>query len=449
MKKIPIELQSIIDAQENPFVLIDDNYTIVAANQAYAEAYAFNNRDITGQKCHKVSHHSEVPCYMNGEDCPHRAVFESGAPHRVLHIHYDEFDRPEHVRIKGSPVHGTDGKMYLGEAIFPIERSDELSCREQKLVGSSPAFLSCVEQVTRAAETDAPVLLYGESGVGKDLAAQYIHEKSERRGGQFVVLDCPTVSETVFESELFGHERGAFAGCVGRRFGMFEQTDGGTLFLNEVGELPLTVQARLLRALETGHFRRVGGRELLKADVRVVCSSIRDLRKEVALGNFRSDLYYRIAGISISIPSLRERQQDIPALATRLIQNMCKEGTGRCRLTEGAIEKLMSHNFPGNIRELKNVLQKAASLSTSGLIEPHQIHFEEALSPAQEYGISNQNEVLSSGPPSINKVESQYIADLLEQHRGHRARVATILGVSERTLYRKIKSYGLQAIGKA
>jgi two-component system response regulator AtoC len=399
MTKLPIELQSIIDAQEDPFVLIDENYTIVAANRAYAETYSFKDRDITVQKCYKVSHRSEVPCYLNGEDCPHPPVFQTQEPHHVLHIHYDEFDRPDHVRIKGSPVRGTDGKIYLGEGIFPIDQPDDLSCREKKLIGSSPVFLSCTEQITRAAETDAPILLSGESGVGKHLASQYIHEKSERRGGQFVVLDCPTMSEIVFESELFGHERGAFAGCVGRRFGMFEQTDGGTLFLGEVGELPLSVQTHLLRALETGHFRRVGGRGVLKADVRVVCSSIRDLRKEVARGNFRSDLYYRIAGISVSIPSLRERRQDIPALATRLMQNMCQKGHGRCRLTEGAIEKLMNHHYPGNVRELKNVLQKATSLSTSGLIEPHQIRFEKPLTPAQEYSISNQTEVLSSGPP--------------------------------------------------
>lgn len=449
MKKIPIELQSLIDAQENPFVLIDADYRIVAANRAYSSAYGIEHDSIVGRKCHEVSHHSKVPCHLNGEDCPHKQVFETRQPHQVLHIHYDQHDRPEHVRIKGSPVVGLDGKFYLGEAIFPIATRDELTCRDQTLVGRAPAFLACIENLTRTAQTDAPVLLLGESGVGKDLAARYIHQQSARRNGPYVVLDCPTISERHFESELFGHERGAFTGCVGRRHGLLEQADGGTLFLNEVSELPVSIQGRLLRTLETGEFRRMGGREVLRCDVRVVSSSIRDPRQLVAIGAFRPDLYYRLAGISVCIPTLRERREDIPALAEQLLSRICTAEKGRCRLAPDALEKLLAYDFPGNVRELQNILQRAAALTTSGIITADLIQLEQPLSPPQRAAMQQQTiQPAASGAPSIQTVEAQYIADLLEQHQGHRATVADILGVSERTLYRKIKQYGLQSVGK-
>ena len=163
---------------------------------------------------------------MNGEDCPHKAVFETRAPHQVLHIHYDTNAQPEHVRIKGSPVFGLDGSLYLGEAVFPLAHSEDLDCEQQRMTGQSRAFLTCIENLTRAAATSATVLLSGESGVGKDLAAEYIHRRSDRNGHSFTMVDCSAISESVFESELFGHERGAFTGCIGRRYGMFEQADG-------------------------------------------------------------------------------------------------------------------------------------------------------------------------------------------------------------------------------
>ena len=182
MKDKPsIELQSLIDAQDNPFVLIDENYTIVSANKAYCDAYGIADDEIVGKKCHKVSHHSDNPCHQNGEDCPHKRVFETWKPHEVLHIHYDKDDNPDRVRIKGSPVTGADGKRYLGEAIFRLEPTDELDCTEQGVMGKSPAFLAFLEQMTRAAETEASVLLTGESGVGTDLAAQFVHKSSGRK----------------------------------------------------------------------------------------------------------------------------------------------------------------------------------------------------------------------------------------------------------------------------
>lgn len=446
-KKISVEVQSLIDAQDNPFVLIDHNYNIVAANKAYQQSYAVSEQEIIGHKCHRVSHHSALPCHMNGEDCPHKKVFESGKPHHVLHIHYDTHSQPEYVRIKGSPIFGQDGAMYLGEALFPLAHSEQLECEHQRMIGRSQSFLACIENLTRAAETDAPVLLYGESGVGKALAAEYLHRRSERSGRSFTMVDCSAISEAVLESELFGHERGAFTGCIGRRYGLFEQADGGTLFFNNIADLPRALQGRLLRAMETGQFRRVGGRELLSADVRIVCTSNSDLRQLVADNLFRADLYYRIAGIVFEIPTLRKRRSDIPELASALVQHLTPKDSPSFHLTDDAIEALLKYDYPGNIRELKNILQRAISLSTNGILTAQEIRIEDAA----EQRI-NTSAIHPHGeerrPPSMKGLESRYIAELLTEHRGKRAKVARILGISERTLYRKLKQYGLQSVGK-
>ncbi|HHH44385.1 MAG TPA: AAA family ATPase [Gammaproteobacteria bacterium] len=447
-QKISLEVQSLIDAQDNPFVLIDEHYNIVAANIAYKQAYGFSEQDIVEHKCYEVSHRSDVPCHMNGEDCPHKRVFESRKPHQVLHIHYDTHAQPEHVRIKGSPIFGPDGTMYLGEAVFPLAHTEDLDCEHQRMIGKSKAFQGCIEALTRAAETDAPVLVCGESGVGKDLAAEYIHRRSARSGRSFTMVDCSAISESVFESELFGHERGAFTGCIGRRYGLFEQADGGTLFFNEIGDLPQSLQGRLLNAMETGQFRRVGGRELLSADARIICATSHNLRKLVAASRFRADLYYRIAGIICEIPALHQRISDVPDLARALLQRMGAKDDPGYHLTDDAIELLCRYDYPGNVRELRNILQRAASLSTNGIITAQEIHIEESTeirggSPAIHLVDDDGNE------PSIKGLESQYIAELLAEHQGKRSTVAQILGISERTLYRKLKQYGLQSIGKA
>ncbi len=439
MKTKPsIELQSIIDAQDNPFVLIDENYTIVSANKAYCETYGISEEDIVGCKCHKVSHHSDVPCHQNGEDCPHKQVFDTGMPHQVLHIHYDKHGREDRVRIKGSPVRGSDGELYLGEAVFRLAQSDDLDCSAQGIIGKSPAFLAFLEQLSRAAETTASVLLVGESGVGKDLAAQYVHKSSPRQGYLFVHLACTTIGESVFESELFGHERGAFNGCVGRRFGLFESADGGTLFIDEVDEIPMIVQGRLLRALESGSFRRIGGRETLKADVRIVSATSKNLLKMVEDGKFRADLYYRLAGIKVKIPPLRERSSDIPALANTLLKRLDTTGNKQYSINEAAMRKLVDHSYPGNVRELKNILQQAAMLSTNGIISPELIELDMLTSEFNPHRRLSDNANVS-----IKQLEAKHIADLLAKHDGHRRKVADELGISERTLYRKLDKYNL------
>jgi transcriptional regulator with PAS, ATPase and Fis domain len=425
-----IELQDLIDANDQPFVVIDRDYRIVAANQRYCATYGVTPVAIVGQHCYAVSHHASRPCHENGEQCPHRALFEDGEAVEVLHTHFHADDQPERTRIRGHALRGADGERYLGEQLFPLEADIGTDCDAMQMVGQSPAFLSCVDNLARVAESEASILLYGESGVGKELAARFIHARSMRSGGAFIVINCAAVPETLFESELFGHERGAFSGSSGLKKGLFELADGGTLFLDEVAEIPLGLQAKLLRVLESGEFRRVGGTHTLTADVRLVSATNRRLLDEVDEKRFRLDLYYRLAGIDVVLPTLRERRDDIPALSTLMLKRLA--GNRRaCRLDATALATLQAYEFPGNVRELRNVLQRAVLTCRDGVIRATDLHLPTVMTPVQP------------GTQPLADVERSHIRGLLDTHDGHRSRVAAALGITERTLYRKLKRYGL------
>jgi two-component system response regulator AtoC len=425
-----LELQHLIDANDQPFVVIDREYRIVAANQRYVEAYGTTTEAIVGQHCYAVSHHASRPCHENGEQCPHLALFERGEAVEVLHTHFHADDQPERTRIRGHALRGVNGERYLGEQLYPLEADAGTECDAMQMVGQSSAFLTCVDHLARVAESEASILLFGESGVGKELAARFVHARSTRSGGAFIVINCAAVPETLFESELFGHERGAFSGSSGLKKGLFEVADGGTLFLDEVAEIPLGLQAKLLRVLETGEFRRVGGTHTLKADVRLVSATNRRLLDEVDEKRFRLDLYYRLAGIDVTLPTLRERRDDIPALATLLLKRLA--GNRRaCRLDDAALATLQAYEFPGNVRELRNLLQRAVLTCRDGVIREVDLQLPISATPK-----------LANAQP-LAELERSHIRALLESHAGHRSRVATALGITERTLYRKLKRYGL------
>jgi len=452
-------IESLINAQETPAVIINREFRIVAANKAYCLSYGIDPDEIVGHCCHQVSHHSDVPCFKNGEDCPHREVLTSNSPFEVLHTHYDYANRPDRVRIKAYPIETSNGDRLVMETINRLAPSMHLTCEEMRMVGRSPVFLKFLESLNQAARSFVPVLLHGETGVGKEMAAQHIHENSSRRGKPYVELNCAAIPETLFESELFGHERGAFTGCAGLKRGLFETADKGTLFLDEIGEMPLSMQAKLLRVLDSGEFRRLGGTSLLQADVRILAATNRDLPAMVAQGKFREDLYFRIAGIKVQIPPLRERRNDIPALADALIHRLCQRNkTNHCHLTKEAIEYLMQHDFPGNVRELMNVLQQAVALSPDGVVDVDHIRFNDHHCPRNgqqhsAFGMpsdSNPQAGTSYIDPSLTRAEAEarHIAELLHRHQHNRRVVATALGISDRTLYRKIKRYQLYSNGE-
>ena len=534
-----LNTQSLIDAREKPFVLIDRNYTVVAANRAYKLAYGLRDDEITGRKCHELSHRSPVPCHMKGEHCPHLQVMRTGESDETLHLHFDAQGQPEHVRLKGYPVIDAQGQLLLGEEIHrlePMQQGLDASCPMQ---GRSPAFLQVKQQLCVAAQTDESVLIEGESGTGKELAAKALHEASSRADARFVVLDCTTIPESLFESELFGHEPGAFTGASGRRVGLFEQADGGTLVLDEIGELTLPQQCKLLRALESGEFRRVGGNTLLQADVRVVAATNRNLARMVQDGQFRSDLYFRLSVFLVNLPPLRERREDIGLIADHLLSRMalrpqlataqtaaslqslrpqagpspaplatmsglarsgrsadaraadtpeaathsraslggkprlapsCACGTPRWQLTTEAVAKLTAYNFPGNVRELRNVLARAAAAAAAnhnGLIDATDILLPQTGHDMQSRLPSQTQAPTSAARPShIDPASSETgsmhaaartnpsprwreahstgeVLTTLQRCGGHRGRAAQLLGISERTLYRKLREAGM------
>ena len=421
-------------------VVIDEQYRIVAANRHYCLSHDVNLEAIIGRHCHEVSHHSTRPCHEHREACPHLNLFATGQPGEVVHTHFNLAGEAERVRIKGHPIRGSDGQLYLGEIMYPLEVNGALGCAEMRMVGHSPAFLACVDNLARVAESEAPILLYGESGVGKELAAHFVHDRSPRAGRAFIALNCAAVPENMFENELFGHERGAFTGSTGQKKGLFEMADGGTLFLDEVAEIPLALQAKLLRVLESGEFRRVGGTTSLFADVRVISATNRHLLNRVDQGLFRQDLYYRLAGIDVVLPALRERREDIPALAEAILMRLHGGKRPGCHLDKSALKKLKSYDFPGNIRELRNMLQKALAYCQGLTISATDLRFE-----GEGFAAAPSSGVPQAGPGrSLKTLEEDYVRDLLARHQGHRRTVADLLGVSERTLYRKLKQYDLK-----
>lgn len=453
-------IESLINSMESPAVLINEKYRIVAANRAYCSAYGVEADAILGRCCYEVSHHLDMPCHQNGEDCPHRAVLTTNSPSEVLHTHYDHANRPDRVRIKAYPIETANGDRFALETIHRLAPAVHLTCQEIRMVGRSPVFLQCVETLSLAARSNVPVLLYGETGVGKEMAALYIHEQSARRSKAYVELNCAAIPETLFESELFGHERGAFTGCVGLKMGLLETADKGTLLLDEIGELPLPMQAKMLRVLDSGEFRRVGGTSVIKTNVRIITATNKNLMAMVADGRFREDLYFRIAGIKIHIPPLRERLMDVPALVKVLIKRMCDrdKAASPCYVTKEAMERLMGYDFPGNVRELFNILQQAMAMCPDGIITAEHIHIDDHHAYDHVRGIAYTTmpahlvppvpaevEVDMDEPPSLANAEARYIANLLQCHDDNRRAVAEALGISTRTLYRKIKRYQLNS----
>ena len=312
--------------------------------------------------------------------------------------------------------------------------------RFESMIGDSPALQAVFEVVKRAAPTKATVLLLGESGTGKELVAQAIHQESPRRDRPFIKVACAALSESLLESELFGHERGSFTGAVGRREGRFELADGGTLFLDEIGEIPALVQVKLLRALQQREFERVGGTETLKVDVRVVAATNRDLAAEVAVGRFREDLYYRLNVVAVTLPPLRSRKGDIPALISHFIQKFDQAYDKSIRgLLPGTLNALLRHDWPGNVRELENVIERAVVLSTGPLLTSEELP--PALSGPTP-GAARPGGLIPG--VTIRELEREAILRTLEVVDGSTTRAAAMLGISPRKIQYRLKEYAEQ-----
>ncbi len=420
------ETLALMDALPDPKVLVGPDYRIVAVNEAYRRQFGAAN-PVEGRFCYEVSHRYATPCDQEGESCPLRDCQESGEPRRVLHVHYTPAGQ-EHVEVEVAPV---AGYFLETQRVLRHARSDTM---ERELVGFSRPFLRMLELAKRVSAKEASVLLLGESGTGKELVAHAIHDMSPRADAPFVAVDCSGLTETLFESELFGHEKGAFTGALVRKIGLVEAASGGTLFLDEVGDIPLPLQVKLLRLLETGTYRRVGGVEPLRADFRLVAATHRNLEAMVEAGTFRQDLYYRINVFPIDLPPLRERMDDLPLLAERLLARL--EPKRMVKLSHEALTRLACYDFPGNVRELRNLLERALILADGTTLLPR--HLPENFG-RRRGGPAEAAFLGIEGIVPLDKLEQRYLEWAASRFTGDRPSLAAKLGVSERTLYRKLR----------
>ncbi|ANQ84402.1 sigma-54 interaction domain-containing protein [Azoarcus olearius] len=430
------ELVSFLETLPEPHILCDRDYRIVAANAAYRASCA-GGGEVIGRTCYEVSHRYSVPCDRAGESCPLARSLASGQRERVLHLHHTPRGE-DYVNIELSPLRDASG-----EIAWFIEKMEPLAVARGEagghgLIGRAPAFQRMLELVMRVAPAEASVLLQGESGTGKELVAAAVHRASRRAERPFVVVDCSGLPETLFESELFGHERGAFTGAVSRKPGLVEAAAGGTLFLDEVGDIPLGMQVKLLRLLETGTYRRVGATELRRADVRLVSATHRPLQRMVREGAFRQDLYFRINTFPITVPALRERVEDLPLLVDSLLERVApRRGL---TVSAAAMRVLAAYPFPGNVRELRNVLERASLMCDGEVIGPAHLA-EEVRAPG---GPAVDDDALlapAAEPPlDLAEVQRQTLLRAARSHRGSRRELARKLGLSERTLYRRLRA---------
>lgn len=427
-------LRGVLEVLDQPAILLNREYQIIGANRAYIDHYG-TGQPLNGRKCYEVSHHYSVPCDLAGESCPLKTSLKSGEPHRVLHLHHTPRGE-EHVDVETRPLHNREGEI---EYLVEIVNSSKLASTDSshtRLVGRSPAFNQMLNLVQRVAPTGTAVLLQGETGTGKEVVAQAIHDASERQSAPFVPVECSGLTESLFESELFGHEKGAFTGAQSRKLGLVEAARGGTLFLDEVGDIPLAMQVKLLRLLETGTFRRVGSTEAQTADFRLICATHRDLKAMVKQGSFREDLYYRISAFPIHLPALRERSEDLKLLTETLLKRI--QSNNKLRVSEQALTCFANYAFPGNIRQLRNILERASILVNGNTIMPEHLPAECA---CPSVNTSNHFDS-TTNVMTLAQAEQRYLQNVLAQFMGDKKELARELGISERTLYRKLQEMG-------
>ncbi|MBI5525287.1 MAG: sigma-54-dependent Fis family transcriptional regulator [Deltaproteobacteria bacterium] len=327
----------------------------------------------------------------------------------------------ENARLKGGLVPRASGAAFAGEG---------------------PAFDELVRLIEKVAASDSTVLIRGETGTGKDLVGRLLHRRSQRGDQPFVVVDCASLQENLLQSELFGYEKGAFTGADRHKYGLFDAADGGTIFLDEIGDVSPVVQAGLLRVLETSAFRRLGGTREVTVNVRLLAATNCDLEDMVGAGRFRQDLYYRLNTIHIKLPPLRDRHDEIPLLVGHfLARHNARRGTP-VTVSPGAIELLKAYGWPGNIRELKNVIERACVL-----VDGHVIRVED-LPPGITCCQTGAGSPDQDGPLPLAALEARHISQVLKDAGGRRAQAAKLLGISERNLYRKIKEYEIDKAGK-
>ena len=358
----------------------------------------------------------------------------------MRHGAYDFLTKPVHLdRLSMLVKRALESRVLVLEHQALKEEVEKLEKKRKfaQLIGKSAPMQRVYELISQVAATRASVLITGESGVGKELVADAIHNLSDRRGGPFIKTHCAALSETLLESELFGHEKGSFTGAVGQKKGRFELAHTGTIFLDEIGEINPSVQVKLLRVLQERSFERVGGEKPLDVDVRVIAATNRDLKKEIAAGRFREDLYYRLNIVNIHIPPLRERKDDIPLLTATFLSELAAENN---RTIEGIDTKariaLSNYSWPGNVRELRNCIESAVVLSKGTIVTLEDL-------PPQVRSAEDGNIIKLDIGITMDQAEREIIRQTLIHYKGNKSRSAEVLGIGRKPLHRKLHDYGL------
>jgi len=362
----------------------------------------------------------------------------TGAMEAIGHGAYDYVSKPFNIEeLRLTVARALERRRLSAEADSTASAGGGDRSQVSDIEGKSQRMLDVYKLVARVAPSTATVLVVGESGTGKELVARAIHRRSPRATKPFVPVNCTALSESLLESELFGHARGAFTGAIAAKRGLFETASGGTLFLDEIGDMGPKMQAQILRVLQDGEMRPVGGTDAIRVDVRLVCATNRDLEAEVKSGRFREDLYFRINVVTVRMPPLRDRASDIPILVRHFINKIAKrEGKALASVSPEALEVLCHHGWPGNVRELENAMERAVAVAKGNVVLPSDL-------PAEVYGGSAIAPAsIIDDRPTLGELERRYIALVLSECGGNKKRAAEKLGIDRRTLYRAIERSG-------
>lgn len=421
-------LVRILDNLSEGIIAHDNERRILFFNRAAENTTGFEREEVLGRDCHEV---------FGGPFCGVKCSFCKSAPTHLGTLHYPlniltRDGDPRRIEMTVTEIKDSLGNSFGVIASFnDITDLISLQIRSGELksfcgiIGRHESMLQIYSQIRELAGSSFPVLITGETGTGKELVAYAIHSESRRSGGPFVPINCAALPETILESELFGHVKGAFTGAVRNKKGRFELAHGGTIFLDEVTDLPKLMQAKLLRVLQEGTFMRVGGEETCSVDVRLISATNRDIKHEIKNGNFRDDLYYRINSVPIHIPPLRKRKSDIPILAEHFLSMTSEEGQKTGGLSKEALDIMIEYLWPGNIRELQSAIRFSAVKSRGSLIQPDHLPVE-----LKEW----RGNSTSRSP--YQKLDLESVRNAISQTGGNKTRAARLLGVGRATLYR-------------
>jgi len=443
-------LREIINTMNDGVVLVSTDGTIVMVNRALEEITGYTRDELVGQSC-AIFHCDVCKAARIGGKGHWCELFDVGHAHRRSCFLMRKDHSYVHVLKNASLLRDADGGV-LG-AVETLTDISEIDKRDQRIeqlsrlldgdadfhgmVGRSPSMRKVFEIVQKAALSDAPVIIFGETGTGKELVAHAIHLLGKRREGPYIQLNCAALNEALLESELFGHVKGAFTGAYSHREGRFEAADGGDIFLDEVGDVPLSIQVKLLRFLETRQFERVGEHQPIHVDVRIITATNRNLDQLVSQGKFREDLFFRINVIPILLPPLRERLEDLPRLVEHFIHQLrARSGKDISGLTPEAMELLIRHHWPGNVRELRGVLEYAFVIAETGPITPEHL-------PVQMTRPAHGQHSRDPVPATAGHEEKAALIDALLACRGNQSKAARMLGVNRVTVWHRIKKHGI------